>query len=119
MRPTCTWTPRVRRKPGAIWTWRWRYKQASEYDPSNRQAAACLTAARGDWPDTAIIVVVVVVNAAVGLVQELRADRAVAALRAMGAPPRARVRRDGEDRIVDAADLVPDDYVLLSEAGDV
>ena len=79
--------------------------------------AAALTTWQGDPADTAIILVVVVLNTAVGVAQELRAERAVAALQEMAAP-HARVRRDGQDKVVDAADLVPGD-VLLLDAGDV
>ncbi len=78
--------------------------------------AAVLAAAIADWIDAAVILVVVVLNAALGFVQEYRAGRAIAALKEMLAPL-ARVRRDGEVREVAAAELVPGDLVLL-EAGD-
>ena len=48
----------------------------------------------GDLSDTAVIVLVVVVNTAIGVVQEVRADRAIAALDRLAAPT-ARVVRDG------------------------
>src|SRR5581483_9312542 len=79
--------------------------------------AALLTIATGDYPDAVIIAVVVVVNTTVGVVQEVRADRAIAALSAMTAPE-ARVRRDGAVTVVAAADVVPGDVVLLGE-GDI
>src|SRR5262245_52711712 len=80
-------------------------------------AAAGLTVATGDLPDSAIILLVVVVNTAVGVAQEVRAERAVAALTAMAAP-HALVRREGEEIQVAAREVVPGDVVMLAE-GDV
>ncbi|MEU4164040.1 cation-transporting P-type ATPase [Actinoplanes sp. NPDC026670] len=80
-------------------------------------AAGLVTAILGDLPDTLIIVLVVVVNTVIGVVQEVRADAAVAALDQLAAPA-ARVVRDGNDQIVPAAGLVPGDLVRL-EAGDI
>ncbi|MGC1213992.1 MAG: HAD-IC family P-type ATPase, partial [Micromonospora sp.] len=80
-------------------------------------AAAVVTTVLGDHPDTAVIVLVVVVNTAIGVVQEIRADRAIAALDRLAAPT-ARVVRDGHDLILPAADVVRDDLVRV-EAGDV
>lgn len=80
-------------------------------------AAAVVTTLLGDWADTAVIALVVLVNTAIGVVQETRADRAIAALDRMAAPT-ARVVRDGVDLILPAADLVRGDLVRL-EAGDI
>ncbi|MFI2297903.1 cation-translocating P-type ATPase [Actinacidiphila glaucinigra] len=80
-------------------------------------AAAALTLATGDLPDACVIVLVITANTAVGVAQEVRAERAVAALTALSAPA-ARVVRDGEVRRVRAADVVPGDVVLLGE-GDI
>ena len=80
-------------------------------------AAAVVTTVLGDLSDTAVIVLVVVVNTAIGVVQEVRADRAVAALDRLAAPT-ARVVRDGRDLVLPAADLVRGDLVRV-EAGDV
>jgi Ca2+-transporting ATPase len=80
-------------------------------------AAAVVTTALGDLPDTAVIALVVVVNTVIGVVQEVRADAAIAALDDLAAPT-ARVVRDRRDRIVPAADLVHGDLVRL-EAGDI
>ena len=79
--------------------------------------AALLTIVTGDYSDTVIIAVVVLVNTTVGVGQELRADRAIAALSAMTAPV-ARVRRDDAITVVAATDVVPGDVVLLGE-GDI
>lgn len=80
-------------------------------------AAAAITAWRGDVADTSVVLVVVVLNTAVGVGQELRAEREVAALSELAAP-QARVRRDGRDLLVAAAEVVPGDLLLL-DAGDV
>lgn len=78
--------------------------------------AALLAGLIGDLKDAAVIAVVVLLNATLGFFQERRAENALAALRGMLAPS-ARVRRDGEARIVPAEELVPGDILLL-EAGD-
>ena len=62
------------------------------------------------------IFAVVLLNAAMGFIQEARAEAAVAALRAMSASE-ASVIRDGERHRVPAAELVPGDVVLI-EQGD-
>jgi len=102
------------RRPGVVWR---AGRQLADPMLLLLMAAACLTIWRGDHADTAVILTVVVLNTAVGVTQELRAERAVAALRDMSAP-HARVRRDGRDRLVDATDVVTGD-LLLVDAGDV
>lgn len=79
--------------------------------------AAALTIATGDFSDAAVILLVITVNTVVGVVQEVRAEQAVMALSAMSAPA-ARVVRDGEERSVAAAEVVPGDVVLVAE-GDI
>ncbi len=79
-------------------------------------AAGVLTVATGDLTDAAVILLVVVVNTSVGVAQEVRADRAVTALGELTAPV-ARVVRDGQERQVRAADVVPGDLVVLAEGG--
>ncbi|GAA1974642.1 cation-translocating P-type ATPase [Nocardioides panacihumi] len=71
----------------------------------------------GDVSDAIIIAAVVVLNTTLGVVQELRAERAIAALDEMAAPL-ARVRRDGVVVELPARELVAHDVVRL-EAGDV
>ncbi len=80
-------------------------------------AAGVLTVATGDLTDAAVILLVVMVNTSVGVAQEVRADRAVAALGELAAPE-ARVVRDGQERHLRAAEVVPGDLVVLAE-GDV
>ena len=62
-------------------------------------AAAVLTVATGDWADAAVIALVVVVNTTVGVVQEVKADRAITALSHAG-----RARGAGAARRRPAAD---------------
>ncbi|MEU9891045.1 cation-transporting P-type ATPase [Sphaerisporangium sp. NPDC051011] len=79
--------------------------------------AAVLTVATGDWTDMAVIMLVIVVNTSVGVVQEIRADRAITALSELTAPT-ARVVRDGAQTQVPAADVVVGDLLVLAE-GDI
>lgn len=69
-----------------------------------------------EWIDSAIIVVVVVVNAILGLVQENNAERALEALEKM-ASPKAKVIRNGNILTIDANHVVPGDLLVI-EAGD-
>jgi Ca2+-transporting ATPase len=80
-------------------------------------AAGTLTAVLHDVSDSVIIGAVVVFNTLIGVVQEVRADHAIAALRALAAPS-AQVIRDGIKVEVASEDVVPDDLATLS-AGDV
>jgi Ca2+-transporting ATPase len=79
--------------------------------------AALVSGLIGEAVDTIAIVVIVVLNAVLGFVQEWRAERAMAALKRMAAPM-ATVVRDGRTRTVPARELVPGDRVRLA-AGDV
>jgi Ca2+-transporting ATPase len=79
--------------------------------------SAAVTTFLGDLTDTAVIVLVIAVNTAIGVTQEVRAERAIAALQRLGAPT-VRVVRDGVDQVLPAADLVRGDLVVLG-AGDV
>jgi cation-transporting ATPase F len=79
-------------------------------------AAAAVTAALGEYVDAAVIAGVVLINAAIGFIQESRAERALEALLSI-ATTRAVVVRDGRRHTVDSRELVPGDLVHL-EAGD-
>lgn len=80
-------------------------------------AAALISGFIGDAQDTIAILVIVLLNAIIGAIQEVRAERAVAALREMSAPE-AHVVRDDQNVTIAATDLVPGDVVIL-QAGDV
>ncbi len=79
--------------------------------------AAIISGFIGDAIDTIAIVVIVILNAAVGVFQEYRAQRAIEALRKMSALS-ARVIRGGKKLQIAAVDVVPGDIVLI-EAGEV
>jgi Ca2+-transporting ATPase len=79
--------------------------------------AGVITAVVGDLEDTVVIGVIVVLNAAVGFVQEYRAEQAMAALKQL-ATGTARVVRGGRLQEIPAPGLVPGDLVELA-AGDV
>jgi len=79
--------------------------------------AAVVAGVVGEPQDIVVIIAIVLLNAVLGFVQEYRAERAVAALRAMSTPS-ARVRRDGADTTIPALNVVPGDVVML-EAGNV
>jgi Ca2+-transporting ATPase len=70
-----------------------------------------------EWVQGGAILVVVLLNAAIGFAMELRAARSMEALRALGGA-RATVRRNGTARQISAEILVPGDVVLI-EGGDV
>ena len=76
-------------------------------------AAMALSLAMGDHIETIAIAVVIALNTGMGFVLELRARRAMEALGRLAAR-QAMVRRNGERRWIDAAQLVPGDLVELS-----
>jgi H+-transporting ATPase len=80
------------------------------------EAAIVLELALGKYIEAAIIAVLLVFNAALGLFQESRAQATLAALKSRLALS-ASVRRDGAWKIVPAAELVPGDVVKLSLGG--
>ena len=79
-------------------------------------AAAAVSVAVGEVVDAITILIIVVLNGALGFVQEWRAEQAMEALQRMLAP-RCNVIRDGHAQEIDAKELVPGDVVLL-EVGD-
>ncbi|MBM7479924.1 cation-translocating P-type ATPase [Oerskovia jenensis] len=74
--------------------------------------SAVLKAIVGDWIDFTVILAVAVINAAIGLIQEGRAEKALDGIRGM-LSVHAQVRRDGAWTQVDADDLVPGDVVRV------
>ncbi|MEO5336158.1 MAG: HAD-IC family P-type ATPase [Magnetospirillum sp. WYHS-4] len=80
-------------------------------------AAAGVSVAIGEASDASFIAAVLLVNAAIGAIQEWKAESGAEALKAM-IRIRAVVLRDGVRHLLDAAALVPGDLVVL-EAGSV
>jgi Ca2+-transporting ATPase len=80
-------------------------------------AAAGVSVLVGEAKSAYVILAIVVLNAAVGFLQEYRADKALEALQKMAAS-HAQVLRDGQTTTVLSAELVPGDLALL-EAGNV
>ena len=70
----------------------------------------------GELFEPALILLIVILNAIMGVYQEGKAEKALDALKNMSAP-HARVLRDGEEAVIDAKDLVVGDIIRL-EAGD-
>jgi Ca2+-transporting ATPase len=77
--------------------------------------ASIVSALLGDYIEAGAIMAIVVLNAVLGVVQESRAEEALAALKKLAAPE-AQVMRDGHRVTVPARELVPGDIIFL-EAG--
>ncbi|MDH4233156.1 MAG: HAD-IC family P-type ATPase, partial [Nitrospirota bacterium] len=80
-------------------------------------AAALISGFIGELSDTIAIIVIVVLNAVIGFIQEYRAEKAMEALKKMAAPS-ATATRDGMPVTITAAEIVPGDVIML-EAGKV
>ncbi len=76
----------------------------------------CVEQNWGELFEPALILLIVVLNAVMGVMQESKAEKALDALKNMSAP-HARVIRDGVEKMIDASVLVPGDLIRL-EAGD-
>ena len=76
----------------------------------------CVEQNWGELFEPLLIVLIVILNAVMGVYQEGKAEKALDALKSMSAP-HARVIRDGEEKVIEAAELVPGDIIKL-EAGD-
>ena len=77
---------------------------------------ACVEGNPKEFFEPALILLIVILNAIIGVMQESKAEKALDALKNLSAP-HARVLRDGEEKIIDASELVPGDIIKL-EAGD-
>jgi len=80
--------------------------------------ATAVSALMGEMADAVAIVLIVVLNACLGYVQESRAERSLEALKEMAAPA-ARVMRAGIQMTVPARDIVPGDILVLSQGDKV
>ncbi|MBR9988535.1 MAG: HAD-IC family P-type ATPase, partial [Gemmatimonadetes bacterium] len=80
--------------------------------------AAAVTAALRDYTDSGVILAVVLLNAAIGFIQEFRAREAIRGLARLSAP-RAEVQRDGRAHVIESSELVPGDVVMLTSGASV
>ncbi len=74
--------------------------------------AAVITVVIGEYVDAVIILLVVVLNAVIGVIQEYKAEKAIEALQKM-TTPKALIRRDGEVREINSEEIVPGDIIVL------
>lgn len=74
--------------------------------------AAAITLFIGEYADSVIILLVVILNAIIGVAQEYKAGKAIEALQKM-TTPKALVRRDGETKEINSEELVPGDIVII------
>lgn len=109
--------PNVLQEKRARSPWRMLLDQFTDFMIIVLIGAAIISGIVGDVEDTIAIIVIVILNAVIGFIQEYRAERAMAALKRM-AEAGAHVLRDGHVEMVNASELVPGDVVLL-EAGNV
>lgn len=77
---------------------------------------ACIEGDPEGFFEPVLILLIVVLNAMMGVLQESKAEKALDALKNLSAP-HARVLRDGKETVIDASELVPGDIIRL-EAGD-
>lgn len=79
-------------------------------------AIACMEGEPGEFFEPVLILLIVILNAVMGVAQESKAEKALDALKGLSAP-HARVIRDGAEALINASELVPGDIIRL-EAGD-
>lgn len=79
-------------------------------------AATLISALMGELADALTITVIVILNTILGFVQEYKTEKSLEALKKLAAPS-AKVLRDGEEKEVEASQIVIDDVILLG-AGD-
>ncbi len=74
--------------------------------------ASVITIAIGEYVDAIIILLVVVLNAVIGVVQEYKAGKAIEALQQL-TTPKSLVRRDGEVKEINSEEIVPGDIIII------
>ena len=100
------------KKPKSIWKMLW--EQISDVMVLILIVAAAFSMVMREWAEAVIILVVVALNAVIGIIQEKKAANALEALKNMSAPT-ARVLREGEESVVPASELVPGDIIYLED----
>lgn len=78
--------------------------------------AAVISGFLGEWADAIVILIIVILNAVIGVIQENKAENALKALKDM-TKPSAKVMRGGKVHQISAEEIVPGDMILL-DAGD-
>ncbi len=96
--------------------WRLFLRQFSSFIIWVLIVAALISGYMKAWPDAAAIIVIIVLNAVLGFIQEYRAEKALVALRNLSNPS-SKVTRDGRQTLIPSTDLVPGDIIEI-EAGD-
>ena len=79
--------------------------------------AAVISAFTGEFESTLVIIAVLILNAILGTVQHIKAEKSLESLKSLSSPS-AKVLRDGKKIEIDSKDVVPGDIMLL-EAGDM
>lgn len=77
---------------------------------------ACMEGELKEFFEPVLILIIVIVNAIMGMMQENKAEKALDALKNLSAP-HAKVLRNGEEKLIESTQLVPGDIIRL-EAGD-
>ena len=80
--------------------------------------AVVVALALGEWVDAGVVGAIVIINAILGLVQDARAQRALAALKRMSSPL-AQVLRESRVMEIPTPELVPGDIVLLASGSKI
>lgn len=99
--------------PTSIWVMLW--EQFNDFVIWLLFGAAIISALLNEWVEAGAIMAIVILNAVLGIVQERRAEEALAALKELAAPE-ANVLRNGHRVVLPASELVPGDIIIL-EAG--
>lgn len=77
---------------------------------------ACMEGELKEFFEPVLILIIVIVNAIMGMMQESKAEKALDALKNLSSP-HAKVLRNGEEKLIESTQLVPGDIIRL-EAGD-
>lgn len=92
--------------------WRLLFEQINDLLIYILMGAALISALLGETSDTVIILIVIAINAIVGVIQESKAEKAMEALKKLSAP-KAVVKRDGSLQEIPSEEIVPGDLIFL------
>ncbi|NLC66600.1 MAG: cation-translocating P-type ATPase, partial [Clostridium sp.] len=81
-------------------------------------AASVATIFIGEWTDAVIILLVVLINALIGVVQEVKANKAIEALNTLTSP-KATVKRNGTSMEIDSKEVVKGDVIILETGSSI